>query len=219
MYANRHAGSRGPKPASLGASLLISGCVLLALVYAAPKVTPVTHQPIQIRLIPLDQPPPPLPEPKPQPSVRSSTTPLPLAPPSEVKTVSAEPPISITTILPPAGPVDLGAGVGPGAEPSPLPLPTLVAATADPRYADDFQPTYPPGERRAGHEGRVVVRVLIGVDGRVEQVQKVSAANDAFFAATRNQALKKWRFKPATRGGVPVESWKTMGVTFQLQEE
>jgi len=219
MYANRHTGSRGSKPASLGASLLLSGGVLLALVYAAPKVIPVAHKSIDVRLIPLDQPPPPVPEPRPQLHVRTAPAPLPVSPQPEVKTATEQPPITITTILPSAGPVDLGTGAGPATEPSPLPLPPLVGASADPRYANDFQPTYPPEERRAGHEGRVVVRVLIGVDGRVEQVEKVSAASDAFFAATRDQALRKWRFKPATRGGVPVESWKVMGVTFRLQEE
>ena len=29
-------------------------------------------------------------------------------------------------------------------------------------------------------------------------------------------ALAKWRFKPATRGGVPEESWKIMTVRFTL---
>jgi protein TonB len=217
MYADRYTGSRGSKPASLGASLLISGGMVLALVYAAPKVIPTTHEPIHVKLIPLDQPPPPKPEPQPHP--RTLAEPQPVVPKPVVITPE-QPPIAITTVLPPAGPVDLGTATGTAQpQPTPTPLPPLLGATTDPRYADDFQPAYPPEERRAGHEGRVVVRVLIGVDGRVKQIEKVSAASDAFFAATRAQALAKWRFKPATRGDVPVESWKTMGVTFRLQDE
>ncbi|RYE01614.1 MAG: TonB family protein, partial [Sphingomonadales bacterium] len=63
----------------------------------------------------------------------------------------------------------------------------------------------------------VSVRVLIGTDGRVKAVEQVSATSTAFFEATKRQALGKWRFKPATRGGVPQESWKTMSVRFELK--
>ena len=64
-----------------------------------------------------------------------------------------------------------------------------------------------------------MIRVLIGTDGRVKQVERVSAASDAFFAAAEHQALTKWRFKPATSDGTPIEQWKTMSLRFELQEE
>src|SRR3546814_1786436 len=90
-------------------------------------------------------------------------------------------------------------------DPPPPPLPPLIAAQADPRYAAALQPAYPSAERRANREGNVVIKVLIGTDGRVKRVERVSATSDAFFEATRRQALGHWRFKPATRGGVPPE--------------
>lgn len=31
------------------------------------------------------------------------------------------------------------------------------------------------------------------------------------------RALAKWRFKPATRGGVAEESWKPMTVRFEIR--
>jgi protein TonB len=61
--------------------------------------------------------------------------------------------------------------------------------------------------------------VLIGVDGRVKAAQSVSATSAAFFEATRRQALSKWRFKPATRGGIPEESWKTLSVRFLIKDQ
>ena len=67
MYADRHAGARGIKPVSLGASLLVNGAVLLALVYAAPNVIPHKDPPIGITFIPTPLPPPPDPIPQPQP--------------------------------------------------------------------------------------------------------------------------------------------------------
>ena len=68
---------------------------------------------------------------------------------------------------------------------------------------------------RAEMEGFATVRVLIGTDGRVKQVE---ASDTAFLDATRKQALSKWRFLPATRDGEPVESWREMTVRFQLPD-
>jgi protein TonB len=58
--------------------------------------------------------------------------------------------------------------------------------------------------------------VLIGADGRVKAVEKLRATSDAFFRATEQQALRHWRFKPATVDGRPVEARKVMTVHFQL---
>lgn len=216
MYADRHAGRSRFRPASLGASLLINGAVLLGLTYAAPHVVGTHSEPLSIRLIPL--PPTPPPDPKPQPHPRSVAreprivTPQPPLPPMPL------PPIDLRTDFPatPTSLPGLGEGSGPAAQPSPTPTPPLVEASIDPRRAGDFQPTYPPAERRAEHEGRVVVRVLIGVDGRVKQVERIDATSDAFFDVTRARALSAWHFKPATRGDVPVEQWKQFTVSFVL---
>ena len=112
-----------------------------------------------------------------------------------------------------------GTGVS-GVKVDPIKLPSvLVDPQIDSRFASGFQPTYPADERRAGNQGRVVVRVLIGVDGRVKEVEKLLATSDSFFEVTRRRALEKWRFKPGTRDGVPVEAWRTMSVTFVLNDD
>ena len=95
----------------------------------------------------------------------------------------------------------------------------IVGASYDPRFANALQPPYPASEIRGGNSGRVVIRVLIGADGRVKQVERIAAASDAFFAAAEKQALTKWRFKPATSDGTPIEQWKTMSLRFELQEQ
>jgi len=98
------------------------------------------------------------------------------------------------------------------------PLPVLVNASVDPRYRADFQPDYPAFERNQGRDGIVVVRVLVGANGRVAAVEQVSATSDAFFDATKRRALSKWRFRPATRDGVAVESWREMTVRFNMED-
>jgi periplasmic protein TonB len=98
----------------------------------------------------------------------------------------------------------------------PIAPPIIVGARDDPRYGADRQPPYPPGLERAEIEGKVSVRVLIGIDGRVKEVEPVGIVQAEFFKSTRDWALRKWRFKPATRDGAPYESWVTKTIWFQL---
>ena len=96
------------------------------------------------------------------------------------------------------------------------PLPIFTAALRDPRWLRDFQPGYPPRLLAREIEGSAKVRVLIGTDGKVRQANLVSATHPEFGQATIDHALKRWRFKPATRDGVPVEDWQTLTVQFNI---
>jgi protein TonB len=91
-----------------------------------------------------------------------------------------------------------------------------VDAQFDPRFAGALQPPYPAAEQRNAREGEVRVRVTIAPDGRVAAVEKVSATSDAFWQVTQRQALSRWRFKPATVDGKPVQSSKVLSVFFKL---
>lgn len=97
------------------------------------------------------------------------------------------------------------------------PMPVLTDAAVDPRYASLFQPPYPSRLQRLEIEGKVVLKVLIGADGRVRDVQIVYSDDDGFAEATERQARAKWRFKPATRDGTPIETWKQMTVRFEIR--
>jgi protein TonB len=103
----------------------------------------------------------------------------------------------------------------PRAEPRPEPKPEPVRREAQ-MLGSALQPPYPASEERAEVEGSVTVRVRIGADGRVKSVEKVRGENAAFFKATEQQALRHWRFKPATVDGQPVESVKVLTVHFRL---
>ena len=110
-------------------------------------------------------------------------------------------------------PVFSDPGFGEEAVPLP-PEPVRIAARIDPR--SELQPPYPASEERAANEGSVKVRLLVGADGRVKAVEQLSATSDAFWRATEKQALRHWRFKPATVDGKPVESRLVLTVHFQL---
>ena len=94
--------------------------------------------------------------------------------------------------------------------------PTFVGATRDPRFASVFTPAYPPALVRDGLEGSVTVRVTINEKGRVIACELVKATNMVFFEETKEQALRRWRFRPATSDGVAVQSQQTLTVHFEL---
>lgn len=225
MYAPRYTGSSRFNPGGLVAAIGINGGVVAALMLVAPYVThkppapPLIGEAIELQPLP--------PEPTPPPRTEARVEPRPTPPIDAPRTIVEHPAaagqVTVPESLVPALPADGGVlgGTGTGVEPRAIPTPAapvIVAPGIDPRYAGDFQPLYPAGEQRMGRSGKVTVRVLIGTDGRVKQVEPVSATSDAFLRATTDQAKRRWRFTPGTRDGVAQEAWRVMTVTFVLQE-
>lgn len=97
-----------------------------------------------------------------------------------------------------------------------IPKPIFRSAIRDPQYANRFQPRYPAGLLSKNIEGKAVLKILIGADGRVRQANVVSATHEDFGTAAVEQAMKSWRFKPATRDGKPVEDWQTLTIRFNI---
>ncbi len=224
MYADRYTKPTRFNPGGLTAAVAINAALVAALMFAGPKILPSDPgHVLETTNIPLDEPPPPAPPP-PEPRPHELTRTVPnetIAAPVPRVPVATDTPFTVAAsdLVTIAGPV-VGSDPGPvvvdpPAPPPPLPL---VGPQVDPRYAGDFQPTYPPAERRANHDGRVTVRVLVGTDGRVKQIERVTATSDAFWQVTQERALRSWRFRPATRGSVPVEAWRTMTLTFRMED-
>jgi protein TonB len=137
-------------------------------------------------------------------------------------------PLAVTSILPSDGP-QIGSDVI-GFDPPTLPpvtsglpvdppaAPVMIGASIDPRFSDGFQPIYPAAMLRLGKEGSCTVRVTIDPRGRVSNVVPVRGDDPAFCAATEKQAFAKWRFRPATRDGVPIAGEKELSVRFRLDQ-
>ena len=199
---------------SFVAALAVNAALIAVIATSAPNIFAPPEKTIEGYNVPDDPPPPPPVPPKPRTEAETPvSTPIPV--PDRVVVIDVPPPdISTANILRPiTDPIPPDSVGGPIVVPKPAPV--MVDAAPDPRAR--FQPDYPSSERRSGLEGLVVVRVLIGADGRVKTVQQVRAASAAFFEATRRQALARWRFSPATQDGIPVESWRTMTVRFVIE--
>ena len=62
---------------------------------------------------------------------------------------------------------------------------------------------YPPQARTQGVEGYVVVRYDVDAQGRVTNARVMSASPPDVFDEAALQAISRWRFRPAERGGEP----------------
>lgn len=220
MYADRYSAGPTIKPGSLSLALAATALPLAALILGLQIKQALIHDaPIATYAVPEEKPKPVDPRPLTKPDDRPA--------PHETLTVPVRPPVpsdndTVVTLGPPQPPIDTPPQPLPpdtGTALTPVQSPVIVGAQVDPRYAGLLQPPYPPEERRAGRAGRVVLKVLIGPDGRVRQVERVAAASDAFYTAAERQALSKWRFKPATRDGIAIEQWKTMSIRFEMTDE
>lgn len=192
-------------PAALVVAVALSPMII--------KMTP-KSQPIHGTLIEIDK---PLDPPPPKAKENADPTPKSASVTEAVKPiVDTFPRTDLGAEVKPFIPDPLPYEPGPVTRPADPPPPPLILAKLDPRYAAGFQPDYPASEQRREVEGVARVRVLIGIDGRVKAVELVSTDSPGFFEETKRRALAKWRFKPATRGGVAEESWQVMTVRFEM---
>ncbi|MEY4270591.1 MAG: hypothetical protein RLZZ58_1807 [Pseudomonadota bacterium] len=218
--AGRHGYNPGHRHQPLAASLAIGLPAALFVTYLLnPQILPPPKIYDGVDVVQTKAPPPPAPDPEvtPQPDpiktvITAPTPPIPI-PLAPANPVDAQPPAKPVIFDP--GPV--GVAADPPVPAKPVAAPVRTLALLDQRFADRFQPTYPGRELREGVEGKARVRVRVGADGRVKAVEDLGASSPGFFAETQRQALNKWRFKPATEDGKPVESWFTITVTFELR--
>jgi periplasmic protein TonB len=210
--------TRPQKPLGMVAAIALNGSIIAAIMLSPLVVNPPKDRDPTIATTVE-----PKPLPKPEDTQKPESRPLDpiFAPPPPFPTATQDDPIRTITDPPVTNPgfVD-GKGTGelPGLPPiiEKLPPPIFKAALRDPRFAKDFQPVYPSRLLLREIEGSATIRVLVGTDGRVRQASVVSATHPEFGQAAVKQALKAWRFKPATRGGTPVEDWVTLPVSFVI---
>ena len=77
-------------------------------------------------------------------------------------------------------------------------------------------PDYPDVARQAGLEGTVVLRVEIGPDGSVENIDAVSGS--PLLARAAAQAVAQWRYAPTIVDGNPVSVITSVSVEFHLNQ-
>ncbi len=184
-------------------------------------------------------PPPPTPPPAtptPPPTPKPTPAPTPVAPPpnQETKNPDAEPPKPVFGVTEESVVEDSSFAVRVGntlmqaqekdfTDPSKVkpyaPQPVkqqAIKANAPPKLRSKVDPEYPALARKAGREGRVVLRVLIGADGHVKSVTVVRAEPPDFgFEQAAVEAVQQWVYSPPGEG---VDTWFFQPVRFSLEE-
>lgn len=77
-------------------------------------------------------------------------------------------------------------------------------------------PRYPDEARKKRLEDQVVVRYIIGTDGRVKDVQILDHAKEKMFDEAAVDAIRKWRFRPMIKEGKAVEVEHDLAVNFEM---
>lgn len=105
-----------------------------------------------------------------------------------------------------------GAGIGDGSGGGIAAAPKVPA-----RVSSTVAPYYPPALRDAGIEGRVVLRGIIGVDGRVESASVVRSSGNSTLDNNALNAFYKWKFNPARNdANQKVRCYFTQGIPFKI---
>ncbi len=95
--------------------------------------------------------------------------------------------------------------------------PRIELPSSDADYLQNPKPAYPAMSKRLGEQGRVVLRVLIDVDGvpQTAEIRQSSGYERLDLAALTT--AQRWRYVPGKRGGVPVAMWFNVPINFILE--
>jgi protein TonB len=80
------------------------------------------------------------------------------------------------------------------------------------------KPAYPPEARRLGQQGRVVLEVQIGADGRVTSASVKHSSGFPLLDSAAVQGVLRWTFEPARVTGLPVASRAEVPVSFSFAQ-
>lgn len=113
--------------------------------------------------------------------------------------------------------VDVNFALEPGDLERPHPVRSPYIKVEQVKLVKQVHPVYPPLARRAGVEGRVVVAIVIGEDGKVKQAEVMSGHPLLMQAAI--DAVRQSEYQPILLNGKPIEATANVTVVFELAAE
>jgi protein TonB len=147
------------------------------------------------------------------PSEAQRAEPAPVAPsPAETKSTAA------STVQNPRPPAAESAATAPLVHQSPGVSPLVTEARFDAAYLSNPAPSYPRISRRRGEEGRVLLRVRVLADGAAGAVEIAEGSGHPRLDDAARDAVRSWRFVPASRGDLKIDSWLNVPIVFRLED-
>jgi len=190
---------------------------------AAPESAAAAAEPPPVPQPPMPEPPkpdpvpePPKPDPVPEPPKpddmappKPKPTPKPLPKPAPAK------PRAVSNNAAQASPGATAATASSG-------LPGATGAksggrTGGPGHLYNPKPAYPPESRAAGEQGAVILRVMVEASGRPGSVSLARSSGFPRLDRAALEAVRRWRFKPATRDGQAFAATVDVPVRFSLR--
>ncbi len=211
---------RFPWPTLL--SVCIHGAVVAGLLYTSVHQVielPAPAQPISVTMVtPADLEPPQAVQPPPEPVVEPEPEPEPK--PKPVKKVQEQPKRDVKPVESrPASPFENTAPARPTSSTATAATSKPVTSVASgPRALSRNQPQYPARAQALRIEGQVKVKFDVTPDGRVDNVQILSAKPANMFEREVKNAMRRWRYEPGKPGsGIVVNILFKINGTTEIQ--
>jgi len=191
-------------------ALLHVAAILVAISTRAIAVERPRSVPLVVELLPLDSPRPPEPD-QPLPTVPKPEIAQPKAP----KLVIPQPSVQIPAVVPVAAMAPT---------PPTVPEPQVSARPSEPLSANlalkliiAKPPSYPVASRRAREEGVVVLELVLGEDGSVDEISIKSSSGSNRLDKAALSAVKRWRWSSTIVDGKAVRVRGLVRIPFELR--
>ena len=230
--------------AALWISLGVHAAVIALVQVAPPAALPGAAPVIEARLVSSQSAPPAVTEPPAAPEPETPAEPahevpvlapsaaaeaLPVAPPVAAPAAPPEPPAapSRPAEAAPAAPSPEPAAAPPVAR-APAPLATITSSVdltyystrevdVPPRALREVVPEYPYAADRQRQSGKVRLQLKLEADGRVSDIEVVSATPSDLFEESAVKAFRNVRFAPAQKNGRPVRALVLIEVVYDWE--
>ena len=159
----------------------------------------------------------PRPQPARQPVVAQATQPVAITTPEPAPQAPAAGPAPQPVISNASPAIEVAATATPPAPPAPPAPPRVDLPSSSADYLNNPPPSYPPLSKRLGEQGRVVVRARIEVNGSASQAEVQTSSGFERLDQAALQTVKRWRYLPGKRAGVPEAMWFNIPIQFVLE--
>lgn len=171
--------------------------------------------PLVMDLLPLDQPPPAQNPPaakKREPELPRRSVPQIVAPPPLVHTPVAAPPVTTVAVSPPPTPAIVVENPEPAASSEPVASDNLAL-----KLISANPPTYPVASRRNREQGVVLLELVVGIDGRVEEISVRRSSGFENLDRAALAAVRRWRWSPTVINQQAVRVRGVVRIPFELR--
>ncbi len=96
--------------------------------------------------------------------------------------------------------------------------PAAGSRDAEPRYRSNPLPNYPYLARQRHWEGVVWLLVTVSAEGEVDDLVLAASSGYGVLDKSAMKTVRRWRFSPAKKAGIPIESQVKVPVRFRLED-